>query len=539
MKNSKKILAASAVAIMLAPAAISALPQQTAQASGLVGLVGTIRRDGGQIVDDNGNITKSTLPNFSSWKLGQTKQLRGKTYYQVGNNEWVAFDSMDIAENGVKLNEYASNYNADVRNVATVGANTTIVNSNGQNTGRTLPKGSQWQLGAISTINGAVYYEVATNEWIAASSITNMTSSDTSNQAAGKQAQTTTNTAVKKVGTLNSTASIYGPDGKPMGMTLPQGSQWQLGTLITVGSKRMYQVATNEYIDANLVDVNGQTSTTTSTTDTGSNDSVGKIGTTVARTGIVTADGMETNMTLAQGTQWKLGKTIKINGTSFYEVGTNEYVVANNLTINGSNTTSSTTTTPTTSTSTNSEVKITANPDVGEIGTATAELAIVNDAGKSTGSSLPNGSQWKLGRIMNANGMIYYEVGNNEWIPASDLTITRSNGSTTSTTTNTTTNTNTNTATANPGIPTPGNGLIGTTTVAQKTYDPSTNTYGQTLPVNTAWKISKLVVNKYGSYWGQISSNEWVWISTVRLNSGLNLKTYAVSEPEFAVRINK
>lgn len=535
MKNSKKILAASAVAIMLAPAAISAIPQQTIQASGLVGLVGTIRRDGGQIVDDNGNITKSTLPNFSSWKLGQTKQLRGKTYYQVGNNEWVAFDSMDIAVNGNKLNDYATNYNADVRNVATVAGNTKIVNSNGQSTGRVLPKGSQWQLGDIATINGTAYYEVGTDQWIAASSVTNMVSSDTSNQAAGKQTQTTTNTtttttntAAKKIGTLNSTASIYGSDGKPMGMTLPQGSQWQLGALITVGSKKMYQVATNEYIDASLVNVAGQTQTPTTSTD--DNSSAGKVGTTTSRVNIVTADGVETSMTLGQGTQWKLGKTIKINGASYYEVGTNEYVAATSFTFNGGNTT--------TSKPSNTQVTITANPDAGEVGTATADLGIVNDAGTSTGSSLPKGSQWKLGRIMNANGMVYYEVGNNVWIPASDITITRSNGST-STSTTTNTNTNTNTTTTNPGIPTPGNGLIGTTTVAQKTYDPSTNSYGQILPVNSSWKISKLVVNKYGSYWGQISSNEWVWISTVRLNSGLNLKTYAVSEPEFAVKINK
>ena len=433
MTKRNKILTASAIAIMLAPAALS-LTQQTTQASGLVGFVGTIRRDAGQVVDDNGNITQTTLPNFTSWKLGQTKQLRGKTYYQVGTNQWVAFDSMDISKNGNQVGYYAANYNPNVHHVATVAANTPIVNGYGQNTGRTLTKGSTWQLGQITTFNNEAYFEVGTNEWIPASYVTNLVSGDTEKQAIPTQTQT----ATKKVGTLSSTVSVYGSDGKPLGITLKQGTKWQLGDLVTIGGTKMYQVATNEYIDATFVNIPGEKPFMTTNPD----KVRGQNGTIIfSNSQIVTAAGIATGVKLPEGTSWKLGETIRINGVEYYEVGTNQYVTARDFLLKSAVSTS--------------------------------------------------------------------------------------------------TSTSTTTTTTNPGIPTPGNGLVATTTKQQAVYNSETNTYGQVLQANTSWKIAKLVVNKYGAYWGQVSNNEWVFISNVRLNSGLNLKTYAYSEPEFAVSINK
>lgn len=85
----------------------------------------------------------------------------------------------------------------------------------------------------------------------------------------------------------------------------------------------------------------------------------------------------------------------------------------------------------------------------------------------------------------------------------------------------------------------PGNGLIAKTNVATKTYSYNDNKYVQTLPAGTSWKVSKLVVNKYGSYWGQVASDQYVWLGDVTINSGLNLKNNSEYIADFATRINK
>jgi len=447
MRNKKSnILVASAVAIMLAPAALGALPQQDVQAaSGLSGLVGTIRRGAGQIVDDNGNSTNATLPNFSSWQLGQYKRMRGEMYYQVATNQWVAVTAMDIADNGQKISLNVTNYDPSLINVGTVGSNAAIMNNSGVTTG-SLPVGSKWRLGQLATIKGAPAFEVGTNQWIAASSVTSMTSSDTSSQAIPTKdtnVNSETNSVMGKIGTVAIAAPVYDINGKPVSLTLEKGSQWKLGTMVRINGIPYVQVATNEYVLGAYMNYSGNTNTST-TTDT--------------------------------------------------------------------------------STQTDAPY-ITANLNAGKTGTTTSSLAIVDNNGKSTGATLPAG-QWKLGRILKADKVAYFEVGNNEWVTAAFVKINNSSTTTPATHTNT-------------GIPTPGNGLVGRTNVAQKTYDTSTNANGQTLKANTSWKISKLVVNKYGSYWGQISTNEWVWLGNVTLNSGLHLDDYAELEPDFALNIAK
>lgn len=219
------------------------------------------------------------------------------------------------------------------------------------------------------------------------------------------------------------------------------------------------------------------------------------------------------NLSLAANTDWQLGQIINIDGNTYYEVATNEYALSTNMTVKETGTT----TTPAVKT-----------------GTLSYAAKVVDPDGNPIGTVLPAGSAWKLGSTKTIDGNNYYEVGTNQYVIA--LAVKINDNTTTNTTNNNNNNTNHNTTSK---IPMPGNGLIAKTNVATKTYSYNDNKYVQTLPAGTSWKVSKLVVNKYGSYWGQVASDQYVWLGDVTINSGLNLKNNSEYIADFATRINK
>lgn len=244
------------------------------------------------------------------------------------------------------------------------------------------------------------------------------------------------------------------------------------------------------------------------------------VGTVSNTTPVYDANGKATGQTLLSGSSWQLGQQLTINGVAHYQVATNEYIpasVVKNVTGSANSVDSS-----------QSQSRwVEDNPDAGKIATANTTLNVVDAYGNSTGATLPKSTQWKIGsQTLHYDKQTFYQVATNEFVSVAYMNIVDQ--------TSTTPNTNTNSS-----VPTPSNGLIATTNKQIRTYNTSTNSYDLTLPANSAWKISKLVVNKYGSYWGQVATNQWVWITDVTLNSGLNLKANSYYEPEFATSINK
>ncbi|HCD08382.1 hypothetical protein IV63_GL000742 [Companilactobacillus crustorum] len=216
------------------------------------------------------------------------------------------------------------------------------------------------------------------------------------------------------------------------------------------------------------------------------------------------------NRALGANTDWQLGKIVNISGNTYYQVATDEYALSTNMTVEDNTDTTTDTNTDTTTASV-----------AGKTGILSTTAKVVDADGNETGTTLAANSSWQLGETKTINSNSYYQVATNAYVLASDVKI------------NDTTNNNTYVT------PTPNKGLVATTNVATKTYNDATNSYDQTLPAGSAWKISKLVVNKYGSYWGQISSNQYVWLGDVTINSGLNLKDNSEYIADFATSINK
>lgn len=448
MKKRNNILVASAVAIMLAPAALNALPQQTVDASA----------------------------------------------------------------------------------VGTVATTTPVYNASGKQTGQTLPSGSKWQLGQQETINGVAHYLIGTNEYIPASVVTNVTGATNSvDPEFGPAITYNTNPDAGKTVTANQALSVVDRYGNDTGTVLPVGSRWVIGEVMHANRMVYYQVGNNQYIQSLDVTIDGENNNTSSNTAADNyvetDGNFGKTGTITQVAAVVNDQGTNTGVVLPVNSSWKLGKAMHRDKQTFYQVATNEWVSFADMSV-----ASSTTTNNNTDYSGNGSYITSGSTDAGKTGTVTVTTDIVNGHGDNTGKTVPVGSNWILGGdILHYDKQTYYQIATNEYISVAYVNV--ADNATTSTPAK-----NTNTTSS---MPTPGNGLIATTKKNIQTYNTATNRYDQSLPANTSWKISKLVVNKYGSYWGQVGTNEWVWISDVNLNSGLNLPTYAYSEPEFATGISK
>lgn len=267
-----KVLLGSALALLIAPTVLSNLSPQdvsAAETSTESGLIGTVRRGSGILVNNQGQtITSTYLPNFSSWKLGTSTQINGITYYQVATNEWIAADSIDISNSSNQVTNLSSDTSNQIDvNATKVGTTkwaSAVVNSQGQAiTGVTLPAGTNWKLGASINVNGNVYLQVATNEWVAANDlniqVTEPNQSYTTNNATTNAASTTTQQQQPVVGTVvNGPADLYDTSMDSFSdRQLPEGTNWKIGQMVqNKYGHTFYQVSTNEWAQSSNMHLN-------------------------------------------------------------------------------------------------------------------------------------------------------------------------------------------------------------------------------------------------------------------------------------------
>ena len=267
-----KVLLGSALALLIAPTVLSNLSPQdvsAAETSTESGLIGTVRRGSGILVNNQGQtITSTYLPNFSSWKLGSSTQINGITYYQVATNEWIAADSIDISNSSNQVTNLSSDTSNQIDvNATKVGTTkwaSAVVNSQGQAiTGVTLPAGTSWKLGASINVNGNVYLQVATNEWVAANDlniqVTEPNQSYTTNNATTNAASTTTQQQQPVVGTVvNGPADLYDTSMDSFSdRQLPEGTNWKIGQMVqNKYGHTFYQVSTNEWAQSSNIHLN-------------------------------------------------------------------------------------------------------------------------------------------------------------------------------------------------------------------------------------------------------------------------------------------
>jgi len=383
---------------------------------------------------------------------------------------------------------------------------TPVYDAKGKITGRSLAAGTRWKLGQQVILNGVVNYQVGINEYIPAASVSNVVGSanqEDDSQSYGHYLRE--NSDLGKTVLTDRNLGIVDIYGNETGRTIPAHTQWKVGQILYANKQTYYQVATNEFISTNSATIVGGSVNNKQISVT-KNGNFGKVAIVVATQSLVDSNGNAIGIVLPIASQWNLGKYMTRGGVGYYQVATNEWIIASGIHIeskleNGSYITNG-------------------NAAEGKTGIiSTNNAPIVNGAGMAIGRNLSKGSQWKVGsETLHYNKQLFYQVATDEFVSDWYMKIIKLNPAT---------------------VPMPGKGLIATLTKNQRIYDSSSNSYDKTLYAGTAWKVGHLVVNKYGAYWGQVATNQWVNIANSRLNSSLSLKNNSYYEPEFATNINK
>ncbi|MQS76935.1 SLAP domain-containing protein [Companilactobacillus halodurans] len=258
MKKNKALIG-TALALLIAPTVLSNLSPQTVSAADVsdIGLVGTVNGSG-VLVDDQGQtITSTFLPNNSSWKLGNSKQINGITYYQVATNEWIAANSLNISNQQAQTQSQTTDNTqvVDSGQVGTAKWSTSVVNSQGQAiSGVTIPTGSSWTIGNTTEINGVSYVQIATDEYVQSSALNIISAADQTPTQSQEQVQ-----EQSVVGTVvNGPANVYDTSMDSFsGRQLADGSQWKVGQMVqNKYGYKFYQVSNNEWTQSENMQLN-------------------------------------------------------------------------------------------------------------------------------------------------------------------------------------------------------------------------------------------------------------------------------------------
>ena len=115
---------------------------------------------------------------------------------------------------------------------------------------RALRGGTDWQTNNKMTLDGVVYYQVSTTEWVKASDVSvKSTDNNTNTEADAVGAE---KSDVNKVTTKNvNITPLYTRDGQTISNRgLGKNSAWATDLMKTINGAKMYRVATNEWVKA-------------------------------------------------------------------------------------------------------------------------------------------------------------------------------------------------------------------------------------------------------------------------------------------------
>lgn len=155
-----------------------------------------------------------------------TALVNGRTFYLVGYGQWIAADTYNFTKTATSGIVRISNTAADV------------VDSYGDLLANQLAPNSAWKYSQIVTINGADYYQIASNVFVSVKGTIDFSPvSDTT-----------------KV-TVISQTPIYNTQGQTLPAELPIGSKWRTDGSAVINGVKMYRVATDEWVSAADVQV--------------------------------------------------------------------------------------------------------------------------------------------------------------------------------------------------------------------------------------------------------------------------------------------
>ncbi len=225
-------------------------------------------------------------------------------------------------------------------------------------------------------------------------------------------------TATELVGTVrNGNGILVNDQGQAITSTyLPNSSTWKLGATTQFNGVTYYQVATNEWISANSIDIGNTSSQVTTAAESTQSINSSQVGTAKWNSALVNSQGQAiAGVTLPAGTAWQIGATATINGATYLQVATDEWVAASD--VNVSTGTTATAETPSVATTQASQQQQL-------VGTVVNGPANLYDTSMDSfsGRQLQEGTNWKVGQmVQNKYGYTFYQVSNNEWAQSTNM----------------------------------------------------------------------------------------------------------------------
>lgn len=307
------------------------------------------------IYDSTGKPTSKEVI-LTDTTIKESAEIGGDLYYKIGPDEWVLADEFNpyTTDDGI-AKTFDESY-------------TSLVDSTGKTIDLTLGPSTSWKYDKVVEIKGNKYYEVGTDNFLAVDkSLSFIPASDLNL-------------------TVRDAAVIYNSKGEKVGKVLPSSSDWKTDGMAVIGGMSMYHVGTNEWVNAQSVN------TYQSAKFTYHN---------IYSTYIYNRDGQMTMEMLSPKTSWKVDRIVYINGSRFYRVGVNEYIMDY-----------------TTDTSSSMGVFISTIEAKVHV---SKEAHLYDERGAALNKTVPAGSILSIDGYENIGGQMMYRVGNNEFVSFKDL----------------------------------------------------------------------------------------------------------------------
>ena len=203
-------------------------PSSSNSSSNILPTSSTAQKDESRVAVDIHQITANSTGAdgiLAAEGVKGTTTFNGQLFYLVGNGQFVA----------------ASAYHFTVDPTPGVIRSTTagtLVNAYGDPIGISVAPDTEWKYSRTVTINGADYYQVGTNEFLA-------------------KDNTIIFTPVTKptILNVNKRATLYDSKGQVLGTNLPAGSTWHTDGYAIINGIKMYRVAANEWVESGDVNI--------------------------------------------------------------------------------------------------------------------------------------------------------------------------------------------------------------------------------------------------------------------------------------------
>ncbi|WP_416353979.1 SLAP domain-containing protein [Agrilactobacillus fermenti] len=305
-----------------------------AKAATQIGVVDNPMGDGSVYVYDAPNgkvISGRTLPNKSEWQVGQRVSVSGSgVWYEIGQNVWINDYVLKVKDAPTTPSQNQNHTTTPTTNngIVTAGDNAVVYNAiNGSATGQTLPAGSQWRYGSQQqTADGSTWYEVGASQWL---KVPSTNTPETPNMNPSDQTGISASGIVKISFTGANLRTA--PNGQIVSFLNPD-TRWKVLAAQRVNGTLWYELGENQWISSTTVvtDLNQANPDVVTVNENNISATLTLTSNANIYNGPAQLGGTSIGRSLLNGTAWHVSRLTTVNGTSWAEVGPNQWLNAHN-----------------------------------------------------------------------------------------------------------------------------------------------------------------------------------------------------------------